>query len=92
MNAFTSGPPSAILTSGRLESASSAAVPRPVGLAAGGGHPGRGQRHHQVADHLPQPGAGLPSGQTTSATPMAWTGPSAPPARTRAVEPSPNHW
>ena len=89
VNGFTSGPPTAILTSGRLESAS---IPpyldpsawlhvavTPVAASATSSSLSVSRRSFGS------------KGQTTSATPIAWVSPRGSPVRTRAVEPTPNH-
>ena len=92
VNAFTSGPPSAILTSGRLESASSPPYRDPPAWLHVAVTPAAASAtiRSRITSRSAPPS--VLSGQTTSATPIASTGPATPPARTRAVEPTPNHW
>ena len=95
VNAFTSGPPTEILTSGRLESASSPPYLGPSAWLQVAVTPAaaRATIRSRITSRSPAPGPpSRRSGPTTSATPIAWTGPAEPPVRTRAVEPSPNHW
>ena len=91
VNAFTSGPPTAILTSGRLESASIPPYLDPPAWLQVAVTPAAASATMRSRITSRSPPSWL-SGQTTSATPMAWTVPPEPPVRTRAVEPSPNHW
>ena len=90
VNVFASGPPTAIRTSGRLESASSPPYRGPSAWLQVAVTPAPASATIRSRITACSPAPGPPSGQTTSATPMACTGPSAPPVRTRAVEPSPN--
>ena len=91
VNVFTSGPPTAILTSGRFESASIPPYLDPPAWLQVAVTPAAASATMRSRITSRSPLSWL-SGQTTSATPMAWTVPPEPPVRTRAVELSPNHW
>src|SRR5580658_3500272 len=92
VNAFASGPPRTILTSGRLESASIPPYLDPSAWLHVAVTPAAASAVTRSRITPRSPGSGQPagpSGQTTSATPIACVTPS--PVRTRAAEPSPNH-
>ena len=89
VNGFTSGPPTAILTSGRLESASIPPYLDPSAWLHVAVTPAAASA---TSSSLSVSRRSFGSkGQTTSATPIAWVSPLRPPVRTRAVEPTPNH-
>ena len=88
VNGFTSGPPTAIRTSGRLESTSIAPYLDPSGWLHVAVTPAAASATSRSRSRPPTPFGG--KGVTTSATPIAWASPLR--SRTRAVEPSPNHW
>ena len=88
VNGLTSGPPIAIRTSGRLESTSIAPYLDPSAWLQVAVTPAAASATSRSRSRSPSPfGA---SGQTISATPIAWASP--PRSVTRATEPSPNHW
>ena len=92
MNPFTSGPPMAIRTSGRLESASIAPYRDPSAWLHVAVTPAAASATIR-SRMTPRRASGL-SEQMTSATPIAWVAgfsPSRSAMRTRAVEPRPNH-
>ena len=89
MNGFTSGPPTAILTSGRLESASIPPYLEPSAWLHVAVTPAAASA---TSSSLSVSRRSFGSkGLTTSATPIAWVSPLRSPARTCAVEPTPNH-
>src|SRR5271166_3754121 len=89
VNGFTSGPPTAILTSGRLESASIAPYLEPSAWLHVAVTPAAASATSSSLS-VSRRSFGT-KGQTTSATPIAWVSPLGSPVRTRAVEPTPNH-
>ena len=88
VNGFTSGPPTAIRTSGRLESTSIAPYLDPSAWLQVAVTPAAASATSRSRSRSPSPFG--PTGHTTSATPIAWASP--PRSVTRATEPSPNHW
>ena len=89
VNGFTSGPPTAILTSGRLESASIPPYLDPSAWLHVAVTPAAASATRSSLSVSRRPFGS--KGQTTSATPIAWVSPRGSPVRTRAVEPTPNH-
>ncbi len=87
VNGFTSGPPTAIRTSGRLESTSTAPYRVPSAWLQVAVTPAAASATSRSRS---KPAASFGGkGLTTSATPIAWLSPLR--SRTRAVAPAPNH-